>query len=655
MKALPLFPRKSYEARKLPEFGVCDIEASEWVKFLVIGYFTVFTDKPILKYFEKLMDFCDWVFTDEQPHSDIYAHFGGKYDFSFILEKYVAHFDKYHVSDIVPRGSGILCFEVSTFDVVEGNAGQYKKSFICYESEGRVKIKKRSIKFRDSSAMLPFSLASITENFGVEHPKQKIDYEKIVSVTPELLKYLEFDLKGLYESLIKYFSWPFIRKAGFSSTVASQAMKCFQTKLDYKIPSLSGEDEIFVRQSYMGGRTEIFKPFFQQTEDNEVLRTYDVNSLYPTVMRNFEYPVKKLWETNKFDDSRMGFYNVTVEVPEMYIPPLGTFVGQGVKQRYMFPFGAFRGNWTSDELKYAMSQGVKIKKVHKGLLFVNGGPIFKDYINELYEIRKQSKKASVDNVLCKLLMNSTYGRFGLNRFRDLIEFEEGQHNPEVFADIELGRGIVSEREVIRIRRLVKREIYLGSSFANVAIASWVTSQARIHMHKLLMQDPESMYYMDTDSMFTTHAFLQNDDDLGALKKEYTSTDACFILPKTYRVETTDPIYKMYSEEGKEIDEFTNVKIVMKGFDKKIRGKFKREDFLACLEGEMSRLRAINPPKFATLKTAAKHFKFLKLLDSSERQIRSHYNKRRIVKRDWKHVYDTEPLEIKNGKILNAKD
>lgn len=634
--------------REAKGFAVCDIEVREWVHFLVIGYYTKFRDEDgclkdeVLHNFTTMAEFCDYIFTSEQKHSVIYAHFGGKFDFNFILKELYYRPKDFHIHDMIPRGSGLLCFSVSTIRDVGKLPSGIKEKDIIKTNKDHWLIKDRTIEFRDSSAMLPFGLKSLTENFGVDHLKQEIDYDKIKKVTPELLRYLKYDLKGLYEVIEKYYEWPMIKAAGARSTMASQAMRVFQTYLKKDIPSLPSDIDNFVRGSYFGGRTEIFKPAFMQCEGKSLLKTYDVNSLYPAIMRDMEMPTHFDYNTKRFEENKMGFYDVDVFIPDMYVPPLGTVFDPEGWGRFIFPTGTFRGCFTSMELNYAMTLGGKILKVHRGMIFRSNGFIFREYINDLYAIRKASKKESVDNVLCKLLMNSTYGRFGLNRNREQIEFERGQMGVDVHQEIH-----IKNNEYIR---LMKKEVYLDKSFANVAIASWVTSGARMLMHKLYMQAPEALYYTDTDSMFSTHTYPDNDTDLGQLKLEYQSRKACFLLPKTYIVDTLAPQWTQFDDNGKPYK--SAKKTVMKGFDKKKISKFELDDFYAALEGEMRHLKTKNPAKFATFKTAMKKQEFVTMIGEQDRELRSKYDKRRIVKRDWAQVYDTEPLHIKDGEIVN---
>lgn len=654
MAHIPLKPLVGDDEKEIPGFSVCDIEsAAGWINFLVIGLCWKLYEKeddyriPIEKVyhaFQNLSEFCELVFEEEQPHDIIYAHFGGRYDFSFILKEYFFMNEQYHIHRMIPRGSGLLCFSIS----------KIKKAHYPHESDdknfGKTKdglclVAERTIEFRDSSAMLPFGLGSLTESFGVEHKKQQIDYDKIKEVTPELLEYLEYDCWGLYECIEKYFRWPMIRSCGPAMTAASQAIKVFRTHMKAPISSLSKEADQFVRASYFGGRTEIFKPYFQQHKDDGMLKSFDVNSLYPYIMRLLEFPTKFKAETLFYKPDEMGFYDVEVEVPEMYIPPLGVRF-KAMEGRLIFPTGTFRGIWSTHELNYAMTCGVKLKRIFRGMLFHSGGHIFKSYIDFLYDMRKKAGRGSVDNILCKLLMNALYGRFGLNLLREQLSFDRGQLGVEPFLEIPL------DDKGYEIIRLVKEEIVLDKSFSNVAIAAWVTSGARVHMHKLIQEAPQDMYYMDTDSLKTTHSYKQNDDDLGELKLEYKAKQGIFLLPKTYMEETTSPIFQAFDYLGKTSDLKSSKKLVMKGFDKKKISKFTSEDFTSALEGDMKRLLALNPKKFAPLRTAISKGKFLALLEEAPRQIRTRYNKRKIIKRPWSQVYDTEPLHVMGDKVLN---
>jgi hypothetical protein len=301
----------------------------------------------------------------------------------------------------------------------------------------------------------------------MDHTKKKI-------VDKKLLDYLESDCRGLYEVIEKYRDQPLIKKAGVGFTTASQSLKIFRTMIDKPIRSLSQDIDDFVRKSYFGGRTEIFNPYFKGTK-TKPLSEYDVNSLYPTVMRENEFPVSFLGWADKYDPNEMGFYHAEVDVPKnLYIPPLGLVHEvksekwddkkkvwrQCKSEKFIFPVGRFQGYWSTAELEYAKTLGVKITWVGRGAIFKSGGKIFQKYVDTLYEMRKKAEKGSVEDITCKLAMNSLYGRMGLRRDRDILVLDDGQSGVEPYAEIK-------DDETGYVTRLCKQEKFLDKTFSNV--------------------------------------------------------------------------------------------------------------------------------------------------------------------------------------------
>lgn len=549
----------------------------QWTKFLVLGYY----DGKEVKNFYAISDFIKFLFGNSEVPCDIFAHFGGRFDFLFLIQDVLENFPSLKIEDIIPMGSGMLSLTL-------------RKG-------------KKKITFRDSSALLPFSLKKITESFHVSHIKQEWDHSKTKGVTKKLLLYLEYDLKGLYESLEKYYSEELIKNAGFAYTQAGQALKILRCYIKEPICSLSNQLDSQLRPGFYGGRTEIFKPYYK---GKKPLFCFDVNSLYPTAMLENEFPNEFEHETDTFEKNKLGIYFCDVVMPPMYIPPLGITY----KHKYIFPVGKFSGYFTSAEIEYSKTLGAKFK-IKNGWIFSNGGKFFENFISSLYRIRKETTDP-VRSTIAKLLMNSAYGRFALNRERENLVFDDGSCGLTPFKEIKAGKNTY---------RLMLKDVDL-KSFSNIAIACFITSYARIYMHKLMMTAPNEMYYTDTDSMYTTHEFTSS-KELGALKLEDTVESACFLLPKTY---------------------IAGNKIVMKGFDKKKIQHFTFDDFVACLEGDIkiNNLKIQNEPKFATFKTALRKGFVVGMTEKSTRQIRSRYDKREIFKSGA--TYDSKPYNLRGN-------
>jgi hypothetical protein len=635
----PLTPIK-WECNKPNKFAVCDIEAHKWIRFKLIGFY----DGETYQYFKCMSEFFDFLAVEHSKTIEankkgeikmkIFAHFGGKYDFNFLLQELALELDEtWKIGDLIPRGSGILCFDA------------YYKNI--------------TVSFFDSSALLPFSLAKLTESFGVECKKGSFDFDKWDGqITQELLDYLEDDCKGLYQVLEAFYKWPLIKFAGASVTMASQAMKVFRTFMKEELWPLPRHADAFIRQGYFGGRTEIFKPYFEQKKGGLPLLPFDANSLYPAVMRENEFPGNFDCFSFKYDGSKMGFFEAEVEVPhDMYVPPLGTMFAvptmtehwkKGKKsekmvatEKFIFPTGKFSGIWSTAELEYAKTLGVKVLKTGRGCYLKNAGYLFKEFIDTLYEMRMQAQKIcdGVGDVLTKLLMNSLYGKFGIVLERELLTIDRGQSG--VIPDIEIKKGKKSIR-------LCKTETKLNT-FSNVGISAWVTSLSRIKMHKFYMECERELWYTDTDSLYTTKRFTDS-TELGFLKWEGKTVipQAAFLLPKTYMLRADKNCFDVIDDKGKKVKSST--KIVMKGFDKKKIRHFTIEDFMTALEGDLKLITSQQTSKFCTFRTAMRKGAFLAMTEDSTRTLKTRYDKRRIVK--TKNGYDTVPLHIVDGKITN---
>lgn len=107
------------------------------------------------------------------------------------------------------------------------------------------------------------------------------------------------------------------------------------------------------------------------------------------------------------------------------------------------------GLYFSEEINNAIRFGYKFK-VLRGYLF-NKNYIFKDYVEFLYELKVNSTKASPDYIIAKLLLNTLYGRFGMNPNcekhliidnKDFLEFQNNNIITNV-VDLKNGRELIS--------------------------------------------------------------------------------------------------------------------------------------------------------------------------------------------------------------------
>lgn len=501
--------KKLTERETRVDYEVFDIESNSWTDFEMAGAY----DGAVYTFFNTVEELGDYITHWNSRGKYFYAHFGGKFDFLFLLDYFRKNSYRFN---IVQAGSKIISIKIHLNE-------------------------KNRVTLVDSSAILPMSLDKLTEGFGVTRKMTgAIDFEKEKVSKNNLLhkEYLKTDCVALYEALNKFFSLEYIKKAPHKVTTSSYAMHLWRQTIKTPIRITSQDEQDFCRRSYFGGRCEIFK------REAKNLNIYDVNSLYPTVMKTYPIPGEII--TKSDDPLDFGFHDVTVKYPDTYLPVL-PFKRD---KKLIFPVGIFRGVWFSEEIKLALQEGAEILEHHQGYLFTKETDIFSEYINRFYKIRLENPGNNALNITAKLLMNGLYGKFGQREDRETLYFDENKEG-KIWRNIE-----TFQKTGLKVQKVFNR-----SPFQLVHIASAVTSWARIHMARnYYLPYAKNLWYTDTDSIFVNSLF-QVGGTLGDLKHEGTPDFSYFRLPKAYFLQFKD-----------------HNKIKLKGFPKKALENITLSDF-----------------------------------------------------------------------------
>lgn len=306
-------------------------------------------------------------------------------------------------------------------------------------------------------------------------------------------------------------------------TIASTTLKYFEDHHSGKLRHPFTEEQIdFFHSGYYGGRTEIF----HNAPIEGTIWYHDINSLYPSVMRDRTFPkLESYYETSKPNISdRHGVADVTLQAPRNLALPYLPCQHEG---KLVFPLGKWRGIYTFFELKEAQKLGYRILRVHRSLEFPETVAPFKDFIEHLYTERMRAKQSGDDllQTAYKDLMNHGYGKFAQkNESTKLIPIKDAKVKA---GDILFG-DLVFRKERIKYPR-----------FANCVWANYVTAYARHSLYQALNRIRESgglLLYCDTDSVIYEHKnqILENNaGDLGKFKLEGSFSYAHFKLPKLY--------------------------------------------------------------------------------------------------------------------------
>lgn len=191
------------------------------------------------------------------------------------------------------------------------------------------------------------------------------------SLRNETIKYCENDCIVLYEILAKFNTKVFNEwKTNIHKypTLSSLTLGIFRTNFmeDNVIPRITGKIRKDIANAFTGGHTDVFIPY------GENLNHYDVNSLYPSMMKSFDMPVGPIhyFEGNilNFSTEPFGFFEVEIECPDdMERPLLLTRVETNSGTRTMAPTGFWRDWIFSEEMFKYIEYGYKFKII-KGLL-----------------------------------------------------------------------------------------------------------------------------------------------------------------------------------------------------------------------------------------------------------------------------------------------
>ncbi|OBS85776.1 DNA polymerase [Bacillus pumilus] len=436
------------------------------------------------------------------------------------------------------------------------------------------------ITFHDSSKIVMGSLKKLCKDFGVDERKAKIDlkdyiiqcgwaldidgnptndpneyddrlsqgnfFERVDPWDAVLNEYLQNDCIALYEIVAKVVELAGIPLSEFIKcpTAASLAMKVFQynhpedyetaTSTPYALTKWGEFLEDFIRKGYYGGRTEVFIPFMDKGYH------YDINSLYPYVMKTYEIPhgkprhhklkkaenIFRYWYNTK---QGAGFLECDIHIPhDVFIPPLP----HRMFGKLCFPVGNLSGVWTFEEVELALKYGAIIKKVHQCIYFEKKSFIFHDYITYFEEMKISSGGAK--KAFAKIMQNSLYGKFGMQRVRQTILpiTEKEKCEEKEYPYIELFNPIYGDD-------FIEAAIPSTARYIQPHIAAYVTSLARIELYNGLMRQLEKegfVYYCDTDSMVTNinmDEAMVDGDVYGKWKLEGTLDEGIFLQPKTY--------------------------------------------------------------------------------------------------------------------------
>lgn len=488
--------------------------------------------------------------------SNVYIHNMAKFDIIFLL-KYLVKLGS--VQPII-HNDRIICINFNF-----GKNGEYQ------------------LQFRDSYLLLLNSLMKLCKAFKVENAKsifphffvnennldyigevpdikyfmdiKLADYNKYEAnfngnwnLKNEAIKYCELDCISLHQVIYKFTDMIydlFQKNVHHYPTLPSLAFAIFRSKfmLEENIPQLSGKIAKDIRLGYTGGSVDMYIP---ENPEGTKVYAYDVNSLYPSQMESGLMPIGQPTyfegDIRLIDPNAFGFFYCEIIAPDdINHPIIQTHVKTNKGIRTISPIGSWEDMIFSKEMDNAINHGYKFN-ILWGYTFEKEN-IFKDYVDFLYNLRSQYSKDNPMNFIAKILMNSLYGRFGMDDnflevnmiHKDYYPDFENKYLDNITQKIELGNYFLVTHKAIE-------ELENDESTHNVSIgiASAITAYSRIHMSQFKNNPKINLYYTDTDSIYTDSDIDKSYIDsktLGKLKLENICKRAIFLASKLYFLET----------------------------------------------------------------------------------------------------------------------
>lgn len=356
----------------------------------------------------------------------------------------------------------------------------------------RVGLGTHEVTFKCSYKLFPKSIADIGEMVGVKKLNETHDYEEIKNynsideLTDEELMYINNDVTIMCR-LITY-----LDNVGINAlTMSSSAYKNWRMDKYHlcKKQFIKDENEEIneiVRKSYRGGITKVNEKY-KGVDFYDVI-SFDVNSLYPSVMYDNPIPIGmgKIYKSIKecITDKRYQYIVVlcvkSAKVKDGYHAFIGENAGFSYSRKYQYKdklenvvlylwkneFNLFKRIYKID--------GVISKVVGYKVAF----NVFKDYIDRWIGI-KINAKTPAERQLAKLMLNSLYGKFGMNDSRVT----------------KIPNGISSEGQI------TYDFVDTASVYYDKKVASYITSCARVKYATMMNLCGDSYIYGDTDSLY----------------------------------------------------------------------------------------------------------------------------------------------------------
>lgn len=391
--------------------------------------------------------------------------FDGKFIIDFLLRHDYAHVDQ---KNPYP----------GTFTTLISNKGKFYQI--------RVNMGRHTVTFKDSLKVFPLSIKRLAEAFKMDVTKGEIDYDAPRPVghvlTDEEQDYLKRDVLIAANALRMNYD-----EGMDKLTIGANAFSFYKDMFGKKhfgklFPTLTPEEDAFIRDSYRGGFTYA-APEFAGKEVSGI--SVDYTSMYPSMMLSEPYPVGKpiRFEGRYTPDEEHPLFiqrfTCMFHVKPKGIPMLQLrghgFYGEHEYVRETLQPVTLTLTSIDIEIMNRMYD-VEVVGYDGGYKFAQARGLFDAYINHWAEVKNHAKGGR--RQLAKLMLNNLYGKFATNP-------DVTQKRPELQSDdtVHYVMGEHEEREGVYI-----------------PVGTFCTAYARRTLLYAILANRDRFAYCDTDSM-----------------------------------------------------------------------------------------------------------------------------------------------------------
>ena len=481
-------------------------------------------------------EFMKWCRESKENHKVLFHNL--KFDGQFIMSWLFKNKFK-HTTD--PKDKKSLTFNT----LISDKGLYYQIEVIFYRKNKNV----NKVVFQDSLKLIPLSVESIAESFKMDINKLEIDYTLHNNLpigsplSKEEEEYIKHDVK-IVARAVDYFYSQGLNKMTIGSCALEEYKNLIEKK-NFKIFFPTPKYHEDVKQSYRGGFTYLNPKFTNKIVGNGIV--LDVNSLYPSVMRESNLPFgTPIFFRGKYKEDKIyPLYTQMIrcqfEIKKGKIPTIQIKHGSDFSPtEYLESSGDLEVvlclNSVDLELFFNHYDVYNVEYI-SGWKFKSTKGLFNNYIDKWGNNKIKAKEEGNHGLylISKLFLNSLYGKFGTDtRVVSKIPYM-GDDEVIHFKDSEEER---------------KDGVY-------IAMASFITSYARrktITSAQTIMDNYNSgkskiqFVYADTDSLhcispdFELPEGLEIDRfRLGAWKFESKFNKAKFLRQKCYMENSTEDI------------------------------------------------------------------------------------------------------------------